>query len=262
MFKKKEEEMLKCFLEAVLKDSGDSSKKEKIRKKVSSLKIKGNVDLRTLKTGDNVRFKDGTVAIVTNIREVFRFNEETLVYRITFSSEVRGMLNEKKTDDVWVYTINGSFEWPVEEERQYCNNIVEVNPVARVESKRWKPAKGESYYLVSEVACVQSCTNRSTEIADKEYSLGLVYKTEREAEEALEVKKATVKLLDLCDADGNVEIQYRVEQDIFEAKGNEEVFGKDRCLITSPFHFRTKKDAEKAIKTIGKDMLKKIYNIS
>lgn len=258
---KKEERMLKDFLEAVLKDDTESTKKEKIRKKVSSLKIKGNVDLRTLKVGDNVRFKDGTVAIVTNIREVFRLKEETLAYCLTFSSRVRGMLNEKMTDDAWVYTLNGSFEWPDKKERQYCNNIVEVNPIPRVESKRWKPSKGEEYFLVSEQAYVQPCTSRSTEISDKEHSLGLVYKTEREAEEALEVKKATVKLLDLCDVNGNVEIQYVVAIDSFKAIGDEEVFGKDRSSINSPFHFGTKEDAEKAIKTIGKKMLKKIYNI-
>lgn len=258
---KKEERMLKDFLEAVLKDDAESAKKEKIRKKVASLKIKGDVDLRTLKVGDNVRLKDGTVVIVTNIREVFRFKEETIVYSITFSSEVRGMLNEKMTDDVWVYTLNGSFEWPDKEERQYCNNIVEVYPVAKVESKRWMPGKREGYFVIADDGRVCPCTNRNPEVAEGSHSLGLVYKTEREAKEALEVKKAIVKLLDLCDSKGNVEIQYVVAQDTFKAVGDEETFGKDRSSINSPFHFSTKENAEKAIKAIGKKMLKKIYNV-
>ena len=253
--------MLKDFLEAVLKDDAESTKKEKIRKKVASLKIKGNVDLRTLKVGDNVRFKDGTVAIVTNIREVFRFKEETLAYCLTFSSEVRGMLNEKMTDDSWVYTLNGSFDWPDKEERQYCNNIVEVNPIPRVESKRWMPSQGEDYFVIADNGEVCPCTNRNTKVAEGSHSLGLVYKTREQAEEALEIRKATVKLLDLCDSKGNVEIQYIVAPDTFKAVGDEEVFGKDRSSINSPFHFGTKEDAEKAIKAIGKKMLKKIYNI-
>ena len=165
------------------------------------------------------------------------------------------------TDDVWVYTINGSFEWPDKEERQYCNNIVEVYPVARVESKRWMPGKGEGYFVIADDGEVCPCTNRNTKVAEGSHSLGLVYKTKKGAKEALEVKKATVKLLDLCDVNGNVEIQYVVAHDTFKAVGDEEVFGKDRSSINSPFHFGTKEDAEKAIKTIGKKMLKKIYNI-
>lgn len=245
--------------------------------------------LKGLKRGYTLSFSNGETAVVKR----FIKSPDKKNYYIHFDRPVVG-IKGFPSDDNHAYSVDGMFSWkPGVVRPDGCNDIVDVSPTKikttdegsapeafkfierffesicsseetskTKKAKRWKPSEGEDYYVISDDGRVCSCTNRYTDITEGSYSLGLVYKTKGEAQEALEIRQATVKLLDLCNPDGNIELSYHADVKDFVVVGEDGIKKDDRSIIMSPYHFSTRADARKALKEIGTRMLKKIYNIS
>lgn len=253
------------------------------------------VNLKGLKKGNTLSFSNGETAVVKG----FLKSRDKKAYKIFFDRPVVGIKGFPADDD-HVYLVDGTFSWkPGLVRPDGCNDIVDVSPTKvkttdegsvkdtetsetlkflegfftsirsmeenakkAKKGKRWMPGKGEEYFVIADNGEVCLCTNRHTKVAEGSYSLGLVYKTREQAQEALEIRQATVKLLDLCNPDGNIELSYHSDVKDFVVVGEDGIKKDERYIIMSPFHFSTRADARKALKEIGTRMLKKIYNIS
>lgn len=120
---------------------------------------------------------------------------------------------------------------------------------------RWKPEEEKLYYTINTgYACAGSNTWDGDNIDGDIYSLGFVFKTEAEAEFAIERLKVLAEMREWA---GNWD-------DEFTLRYNENS-GIETYIHVFPFksygemRFATKEDAENCIKAVGKDRLIKYY---
>ena len=149
-----------------------------------------------------------------------------------------------------------------EDEREQLIKLVE-KANKKENSKVWKPEKGDYYWYIGETTISYLVFNNDR-VDNFLYSIGNCFKTEKEAEFAVEKKKVIVELKQFakennefkfywCDYSQNKYfICYTGDTDSIEiycrsiAKGND-------------VYFSSKEIARAAIETIGEDRLKKYY---
>lgn len=120
-----------------------------------------------------------------------------------------------------------------------------------------KPKTDDKYYYVDTCeGCIYSDLWMDSCMDNNRYSMGYVFKTEKEAQKELDRRLAEVELLDLCDWEGGVfySINYYVSDNSFDW-----LVGKGS--IFSPYRFKSVESVKKAIETLGKDKLKLIFRI-
>lgn len=129
-------------------------------------------------------------------------------------------------------------------------------------NKKWKPQYGEKYYTISTRGTIDFDNFVAENNTDAvRLLLGNVFETEEEAEHMLEKIKIINKLRELS----NISFNDNCKQEkfvIFYNTENQQIRITQHTFIRElPFsiYFATKKDAEKAVLTIGEDNLKKYY---
>lgn len=143
-----------------------------------------------------------------------------------------------------------------EEEREQLMKLIEKSN--RSESKVWKPECYEKYWTISGYSNVFSSSWDNGDIDNGRYAIGNCFKTKEEAEFALEKRRVEVELRRFaeenneCDTDVmgyfisyNLDLKITVDQ----------IYG----VRLKSIYFSSKEVAEKAIKTIGEERLKKYY---
>lgn len=129
-------------------------------------------------------------------------------------------------------------------------------------NKNWQPEEGETYFFVSSHCSVDNTTYNSTSRIDSEtVSFGNCFRTEEEARKILEKLKIINKLRELSNGDfyrNCTEVKYVIW---YDSACKEIKINTHEYIRELPFsiYFATKKDAEKAVLTIGEDNLKKYY---
>ena len=124
------------------------------------------------------------------------------------------------------------------------------------ENKRWRAEKYYGCYYCCDSDGEISSYRDINKFDDFHYDTGNYFETEEEAKQHREKLLAQQELLDLCDwEEGNVfEICYFKKDNKF-----------DRCcssVMYSPYRFKSEESVKKAIKQLGKNKLKLIFNIN
>lgn len=129
-------------------------------------------------------------------------------------------------------------------------------------NKKWKPQYGEKYYTISTRGTIDFDNFVAENNTDAvRLLLGNVFETEEEAEHMLEKIKIINKLRELSNGDfyrNCTEVKYVIW---YDSACKEIKINTHEYIRELPFsiYFATKKDAEKAVLTIGEDNLKKYY---
>jgi hypothetical protein len=155
-------------------------------------------------------------------------------------------LNDEYFDEfIWRYEDIIAEDWKIYEEKP---------------TRIWKPEFGEKYYYITTRGDVAYNTfNNSLD----EYRLSFrnVFKTAEEARKMVEKLKIINKLRELSNGDfyrNCTEVKYVIW---YDSACKEIKINTHEYIRELPFsiYFATKKDAEKAVLTIGEDNLKKYY---
>lgn len=118
---------------------------------------------------------------------------------------------------------------------------------------RWKPERDEHYYTIDiGGACAGWETWDSDNLDGDIYSLGLVFKTEAEAEFAIECLKVLAEMREWAGEWRNV---YTLAWDNIHHK----IITHASLVYQGELCFATKEDAENCIKAVGADRIKKYY---
>lgn len=131
-----------------------------------------------------------------------------------------------------------------------------------IKNRNWQPEEGEMYFFVSSRGSIDYTTYNSTSRTDSEIvSFGNCFKTREEAQHMLEKIKIINKLRELSNGDfyrNCTEVKYVIW---YDSACKEIKINTHEYIRELPFsiYFATKKDAEKAVLTIGEDNLKKYY---
>lgn len=129
-------------------------------------------------------------------------------------------------------------------------------------NKKWQPKEGKVYYLILTHGFIDYTIYDSDSRVDNErLSFGNCFKTREEAEHMLEKIKIINKLRELSNGDfyrNCTEVKYVIW---YDSACKEIKINTHEYIRELPFsiYFATKKDAEKAVLTIGEDNLKKYY---
>lgn len=233
------------------------------------------LNLNDLKVGDSVRFKNGQVAKVVDIKD----KDESLV-RLYFDKKV--------ASDIYVSILVYDSFWWYETQTGKCsgrtNHIVKIkkgektmnkNKIAKSlewhkkkvaeleealkqpDNKRWFPKKDEMYYAAygCEVGHYQNCYEECTKDM---YSTNNVFKTQGEAEKELARRKAETELLDMCDWTPYCEHMFMIFYDRSTSNFDIDYFCAHQF---TPHCFATRESAQKAVDTLGEEKLKLIFRI-
>lgn len=149
---------------------------------------------------------------------------------------------------VWVYEDIIAEDWKTYEEKKT--------------NKKWKPQYGEKYYTISTRGTIDFDNFVAENNTDAvRLLLGNVFETEEKAEHMVEKLKIITKLRELSNGDfyrNCTEVKYVIW---YDSACKEIKINTHEYIRELPFsiYFATKKDAEKAVLTIGEDNLKKYY---
>jgi hypothetical protein len=146
---------------------------------------------------------------------------------------------------VWVYEDIIAEDWKVYEEKS---------------TRIWKPEFGEKYYYITTSGDVTYNTF-NTSLDEYRLSFRNVFKTAEEARKMVEKLDSINKLRELSNGDfyrNCTEVKYVIW---YDSACKEIKINTHEYIRELPFsiYFATKKDAEKAVLTIGEDNLKKYY---
>lgn len=138
------------------------------------------------------------------------------------------------------------------------NTKIEENPL-KPPHPRWKPERDEHYYTIDiGGACAGWETWDSDNLDGDIYFLGFVFKTEAEAEFAIERLKVLAEMREWAgNWDDGVALKYdgtnkRISTTFI-------TFISPRQYTFGEMRFATEEDAEGCIKAVGEDRLKKYY---
>ena len=233
------------------------------------------VDLKTLEIGDTVRFKNGQVAKVVDIKVESKdkprlyFNKEvacdtkenspiyTRCWNYRYDGEILGCTNhiveimKKGEKTMNKHKIEKSLEW-------HKRKIAELEEALKEsEIKRWFPKKDEQYYSIYNCE-VESCHNISNETAKKQYDVNNIFKTREEAEKELSRRKAETELLDMCDWTADSDRMWMIFYDRGFSHFNTDYYFSQQH---TPYCFASEESARKAIDKLGEEKLKLIFRI-
>lgn len=146
---------------------------------------------------------------------------------------------------VWVYEDIIAEDWKIYEEKP---------------TRIWKPEFGEKYYYMTTIGNVGQDTFDTSFDKDR-LSFKNCFKTREEAEHMAKKLKIINKLRELSNGDfyrNCTEVKYVIW---YDSACKEIKINTHEYIRELPFsiYFATKKDAEKAVLTIGEDNLKKYY---
>lgn len=230
------------------------------------------VDLNDLEIGDYVRFVDGQIAKVVDIRDNGR-----LYFNKKVACDVGG-LKSFDYDSNWYYDNNGecngctnhiteiikkgektmnkhkiekSLEW-------HKKKVAELEEALKQpEHKRWFPKKDEKYYGIRNNH-VEDYHNHSEKCTEDMYSINNVFKTREEAEKELARRKAETELLDMCDWTSDCDRMWMIYYDRGTSNFDIDYFCAHQF---SQCCFASIESAQKAIDTLGVEKLKLIFRI-
>lgn len=131
-------------------------------------------------------------------------------------------------------------------------------------SKVWKPKEDEIYFYIGRSGDIHSCVWKNTEFDELTYSFGNCFKSQCEAEFAVEKQKVTTELKRYAEEHNEGEIYWREtlqrKYTLTYSYLNEKIcIAHDDCTKIDAIFFTSKEIAKNAIKTIGEDRLKKYY---
>lgn len=131
---------------------------------------------------------------------------------------------------------------------------VEIEP----ESRRWKPNRGQIYYLISDTGSVTYTTWYNSNDDLLRFAIGNVFETKEEAEFELERLKVIAELKEFAESDdrkwedSNWTIVYSNEKHGVRAE--------NWCSIqNATLYFESRTRANEAIEAVGVDRIKKYY---
>lgn len=234
------------------------------------------LNLNDLKIGDSVRFKNGQVAKVVDMRD--KCESSVLLY---FDKKVARNVGDSPSD----YGFNWWYKTQTGECNGCTNHITEIikkgektmnkkkieksleyhkkkiaeleEALKESENKRWFPKKDEKYYSVGHTD-IQQLNNFIENCTKDMYSMNNVFKTEKEAEKELARRKAETELLDMCDWTSECERMWMIFYDRNTSNFDIDYFCAHQF---TPYCFATRESAQKAIDTLGKEKLKLIFRI-
>lgn len=183
-----------------------------------------------------------------------------LIRRKVWDSSISIGLSTSKND--FIYYKNSKPKKPITFLRGLVQDIMaddwELNEKP---TQVWKPREGDKYYTIDSVGCVASCIYGNDCVDELFIRIGNCFESKEEAEHMVEKLKIINKLRELSNGDfyrNCTEVKYVIWYDSTCKKIKINTHEYIRELPFS-IYFATKKDAEKAVLTIGEDNLKKYY---
>lgn len=162
-------------------------------------------------------------------------------------------------------SINVNLDNLTPDEREQLLKLVEKGN--KPKSKVWKPEMNEQYYLVTTFGDI-SCFNWDDDSGDNDlYSIGNCYRTEEEAEFAMERMKVVAELERYTQEHNNGEIDWTGEAASYyrlsyDHRDNDIFVDNNTILQATATYFTSREIALDAIKAIGEDRIKKyLFNI-
>lgn len=230
------------------------------------------LNLNDLKIGDSVRFVNGQVVKVVDIRDNGRlyFNKrvakniddseyayDTNWYYNLETGECSGCTNhiteiiKKGEKTMNKHKIEKSLEW-------HKRKIAELEEALKQsENKRWFPKKDEEYYGIGS-RFVEPFHNYGEECTKDMYSINNVFKTREEAKKELSRRKAETELLDMCDWTSDCDRMWIIFYNRYTSEFGIDYFCSHQH---TPYCFASEESARKAIDTLGEEKLKLIFRI-
>ena len=250
--------------------SGCTNHITKIIKKGEKTKMK--IDLNTLKIGDTVRFTNGQVAKVVDIKDNY---EDFVVF---FDKPVKSSIDRESINTHWYYEEDGtctgctnhiveiikkgektmnksklqkSLEW-------HKKKVAELEEALKEpERKRWFPKEDEQYYGIG-TSSVTEYHNFNEECTKYMYDMNNVFQTKEEAEKEMARRKAETELLDMCDWTSDCDRMWVIFYDKSTSKFDTDYFCSHKY---AQYSFASFESAQQAIDTLGEEKLKLIFRI-
>lgn len=153
-----------------------------------------------------------------------------------------------------------------EEQNTLLELIKKSNEIKSKKSKVWKPKEGEGFYTIHGDGSIDELTWFNNADIIKRYELGNCFKTEKEAEFALERQKVITELKRYALEQNEKEIdwydhcvlKYYIQYDYVNNKLNIVSTRYSKSNISS-MYFTSDKIAQAAIEAIGEERIKKYY---
>lgn len=171
-----------------------------------------------------------------------------------------GLVGENKMEEIKLNLENLS-----EEEREQLMKLVEK--ANKPKAGRWKPETYNTYWFISLLTAsgISRSSWRGDSFDNARFSVGTVFKTEKDAKFALEKRKVEVELQDIADElnDGWKPDWTNGEQDkyflYYDCRAKCFRFSTNEIFKNPVVYFKTESMAKEAIKRIGEERLKKYY---
>jgi len=132
-----------------------------------------------------------------------------------------------------------------------------------VKDKKSQPSDGDKYYCIEDDGNIFSSIWNNDQIDKKRMDIKNVFKTKEEAEFACERLKVLNRLKELSDDDqewNNINRHYLFAYNTFD--DGFDIWSYRNIKVPHEYWFKSKESAGAAIKTIGKDKLKKyVFNV-
>ena len=148
-----------------------------------------------------------------------------------------------------------------EEEREQLMKIIKKSNGCK--RKVWKPECDKNYWIINGFRVVNSCWDNDN-VDYRRYEIGNCFKTEKDAEFALEKLKVEAELRRFAEENNECEIDWTDRKQNkwlicynYDSKNFDT--GYDDTLRTHYIYFSSKEIAKQAIKHIGEERLKKYY---
>lgn len=152
-----------------------------------------------------------------------------------------------------------------EEEKETLMSLIEKG---NKPSKIWQPGSKEKYYVINSMGSITECYNNTQRYTDAGASIGNVFRTEEEAEFALEKLKVYTELKKYALEHNEQEIDWgNMSRDkyiiICDCNSNNiEVANAVWIKDIGQIYFSSEKIVRKAIKAVGEDRIKKyLFNV-
>lgn len=149
-----------------------------------------------------------------------------------------------------------------EEEREQLMKLIEKSNVAK--RNVWKPEYNEFYFYISKYGAVGNSIWENDHVDNGCYGIGNCFKTEEEAEFALEKVKVETELRRFAEENNEHEIDWTDENQekwcMYYSYMDGDVYFTDAyCHKRNDIYFSSKKIGAQAVDSIGKERLKKYY---
>lgn len=149
-----------------------------------------------------------------------------------------------------------------EEEREQFMKLIKKSNGSK--SKMWKPKYGELFFYISGRGYIFSSMWINSYICNEYYSIGNCFKTKEEAEFALEKVRVETELRCFAEENNECEINWADKKQekwfiLYNCKEGiiNRTYAYDFCI--NNIYFTSEEITKQAIKSIGKERLKKYY---